>query len=198
MKFYFCPRTRAFRILWLVEEMGLPCERVLVDIRDEQARSDPEFRRASPLGKVPALVDGDTRLWDSGAIALYLADKHPDAGLGVPVGHRQRGAFLQWVMFNNAVLEPALGEKFAKVEPNSSQSGHGSFDLMIGLLETALGQGPWLLGERFTVADTLVGSGVHFMQLFGALPNSPVLAAYLDRCRARPAFGRAMEAEEAA
>ena len=77
MKLYWCPKTRATRALWMLEEAGVPFERVRIDIRDPQAKADPEFRAASPLGKVPALVDGAVKINDSGAICGYIADAYP-------------------------------------------------------------------------------------------------------------------------
>jgi len=191
MKLYWCPRTRAFRCAWLLEELGRPYERVTIDIRDEAARADPGFRAASPMGKVPALVDGDVKLWDSGAICLYLAEAYPEAGLGVAIGDATRGAFVQWTLYTNAVIEPAMGAKFAGLPVNTLQNGYGSFDLMIATLAGGLTPGPWILGQRFTAPDVLLGASVHFMDLFKILPDRPALRAYAERCRARPAFQRA-------
>jgi len=197
MKLYWCPRTRAFRAAWMMEELGRPYERAAIDVRDQAARSDPEFRAASPMGKVPALVDGPVKLWDSGAICLYLADAYPDARLGVPIGDPARGAFLQWTLYNNAVIEPAIGEKVDNRPVNTLQHGYGSFDLMIATLTGGLAAGPWILGSRFTAPDVLLGSAVHYMELFKLLPDNPVLHAYAQRCRARPTFQRAAAFEGA-
>jgi glutathione S-transferase len=182
----------------MLEELGRPYERVRIDIRNEASRADPDFRAASPMGKVPALVDGPVKLWDSGAICVYLADAYPEADLGVPIGDPNRGAFLQWAMYNNAVVEPAMGEKFSGAAVNTLQSGHGSFDQMIDLLIAGLTPGPWILGERFMLPDVLLGSAVHFMELFKILPDRAELKAYVERCRARPAFQRAMSFDTAA
>jgi glutathione S-transferase len=197
MKLYWCPRTRAFRAAWMLEELDRPYERATIDIRDEAARADPAFRAASPMGKVPALVDGDVKLWDSGAICLYLADAYPEAGLGVPIGDPARGAFLQWTLYTNAVMEPAMGERFGRRPVNTLQNGFGSFDLMIDTLVAGLASGPWILGARFTAPDVLLGSGIHFMDVFKILPDRPELRAYAERCRARPAFQRAAALESA-
>jgi len=198
MKLYWCPQTRASRAVWMLEELGRPYERVRIDIRNEASRADPEFRAASPMGKVPSLVDGPVKLWDSGAICIYLADAYPEAGLGAPIGDPKRGAFLQWAMYTNSVVEPAMGERFAGHAVNTVQSGHGSFDQMIDLLIAGLTPGPWILGERFTMADVLVGASVNFMDMFKILPDRAELKAYVERCRARPAFQRAMSYETAA
>ncbi len=145
------------------------------------------------------MQDGPIKLWDSGAIAVYLADAYPETGLGAPIGDPQRGAFLQWATYLNSVIEPAMIEKFMGTPVNTSRSGFGSFDLMVSTLETALTNGPWILGKQFSAADPLIGSGLHFMQAFGALPSPPpACAKYIDSCRARPAFKRAEAMEPAA
>lgn len=104
------------------------------------------FRAGSPMGKVPALVDGETRLRDSGAICLYPADANPESGLGVPVGDPRRGAFLQWTIFTNSVVEPAIGEKASGQEPDRRRHGYGSFERMVDTPAAGPGDGPWILG----------------------------------------------------
>lgn len=192
MKLFWCEKTRAFRIVWMLEELGEPYERVRVDIRGGEMKDDPEFRSASPMGKVPALIDGDTKLWDSGAICLYLADKYPQSGLGVAISDPDRGRFLQWVMFTNSVIEPAMLEKFMEMPAKPMSYGHGGFDAMLDVLEGGLAPGPWVMGERFTAADVLLGSSVDVMDKFNILPDRPKLKAYAERCRARPALQKAM------
>jgi glutathione S-transferase len=123
MKLYWCERTRAVRAVWMMEELGVPYERVRIDIRDEQSRANPAFRAASPMGKVPALEDGAVRIWDSGAICAYLADQYPAAQLAPAIGSPDRGAYLMWLMYTNSVIEPAMGEKFAGLKPNSVSYG---------------------------------------------------------------------------
>ena len=191
MKLYWCPQTRAMRVVWLLEEAGVPYERVHIDIRDPQSRTNQDFRAASPMGKVPALEDGPTRLCDSGAICAYIADQYPQSGLAPPIGHPQRGMYLQWLMFTNAMLEPAMGEKVDGVAAKPSRNGWGSWDLMLGTLRNGLERGPWILGDRFSAADVLLGSSCRFMRLFKMVEDEPVLFAYADRCTARPAFKRA-------
>ncbi len=198
IRLYWCEQTRAQRIVWMLEELGEPYERVRVDIRGGEMKDDPAFRAASPLGKVPALVDGETRLNDSGAICLYLADRYPAAGLGVPIDDPQRGVFVQWLMFTNSVIEPAMVDKFKNIDPDPLRNGWGSFGSMIATLDAAVSRGPWLLGERFTAADVLVGSSAHFLDAFGMLPEGAAgISAYAGRCRERPSFQKAASFEPA-
>ena len=103
---------------------------------------------------------------------------------------------MYWMFFTPGVLEPAMAEKAGGWTPKPRQHGWGDFDSMIATLEQGLAQGPWLQGETFSAADVVVGSSSAFLRMFGMLPESPLIAAYADRCMARPAYVRAMELEE--
>ena len=194
MKLYWCPKTRAFRALWMLEELGVPYERVLIDIRDPEATRDRIFRLASPMGKVPALEDGATRLWDSGAICAYLADQYPQAILAPPIGDPSRGRYLQWLMYPNAVIEPAMVECFSKQPVSTAAHGWGSFEQMLGVLREGLATGPWVLGARFTAADVMLGTACRFLLQFGLITAEaePAIASYVTRCEGRPAFASAV------
>jgi glutathione S-transferase len=196
MKLYWCPRTRASRAVWCLEEVGEPYERVLIDIRDPDARNDPGFLAASPMGKVPALEDGEARLADSAAICLYLADRYAPGELAPLADEPDRGRFLFWMFFAPGAMEPAMAEKMGGWETNRGSHGWGDFQTMVQTLEKGLESGPWLLGPRFSVADVMVGSTAAFMGLFGILPESARVSAYLERCLARPAYRKAMSLEE--
>jgi glutathione S-transferase len=191
IKLYWCPKTRAMRALWLLEEAGIPFERVRIDIRDAQSKADPEFRAASPLGKVPALVDGAVKISDSGAICAYIADAYPQAGLAPPIGDPQRGRYLQWLMFTNSNIEPAMMEKFSGLAANRTAHGWGDYASVLETLRDGLRTGPWILGDRFSAADVMLGSAVYFLDMFKVLGDEPVLKSYVERCLARPAAQRA-------
>lgn len=198
IRFYWCPMTRASRTLWLLGELGLDFERIHIDLRDPASCADPGFRAASPMGKVPAIADGEVMVADSAAIALYLADRYPKAGLAPAFDHPDRGRYLYWSTFTPGVIEPAMMERFNGWKVNPGTSGWGNFDRMIGTFERGLQEGPWILGERFSAADTLLGSSAYFMQAFGILPESPVLADYVARCLQRPAYAAALAANDTA
>lgn len=198
MKLYWCPQTRSLRALWMAEETGVPYERVHINIRGPSSQADAAFRAASPMGKVPALEDGAVRIWDSGAICGYLADQYPARGLAPAIGHPDRGAYLMWLMFTNAVIEPAMTEKAAGAAPNPLRNGWGSYEQMLATLRQGIERGPWILGERFSAADVLLGMSCHFMRQFKMIADEPLLFAYADRCAARPAFQRALAIEAGA
>ena len=193
MRLYWAPQTRSTRAIWMLEEAGLDYDMEVVAIRDENRKDTDDFRKASPMGKVPALVDGDCAMSESAAICLYLADRYAPGKLAPALDAPTRGEFLYWLMYTPAVVEPAMSEKFNGVTPNRGRSGWGDFDAMIETWEAALQGRDWIVGDRFTAADVMLGSSAVFMRMFDMLPESPALGAYADRCLARPAYARAME-----
>jgi glutathione S-transferase len=192
MKLYWAPKTRASRALWMLEEVGVDYEVETVDIRDSERDDSPEFRSASPLGKVPALVDGDVRVAESAAICLYLADRYASGRLAPALDDAARGEFLFWTLYTPAVIEPAMAEKLSGAASNRLSHGWGDFDAMIGALEQGLAGRRWILGDAFSAADVMLGSSVIFMRVFKVLPDSPELLAYADRCLERAACRKAM------
>jgi len=194
MRLYWSPKTRSVRAIWMLEEAGVDYDLELVDIRSAQRDDPPDFRRASPMGKVPALVDGETAMSESAAICLYIADRYAAGRLAPATDDASRGRFLYWILYTPAVVEPAMAEKFSGVEPNPGRKGWGDFGAMISVLETGLADRQWILGDTFTAADVMLGSSAVFMRQFDMLPGSGRLSDYADRCLARPAYRRAIDA----
>jgi glutathione S-transferase len=191
MKLYWSPRSRSFSALWLMEETGQPYERVLTDITTG-AQKAPEYLAINPMGKVPALSDGDAALGEAAAICAYIADRYPEAKLAPAVTDPRRARYLQWLFFSPGCIEPAIIQIFTKLEVPASTAAWGSADQTFDALDTALQRGPWILGEKFSAADITVGSGLNFaVRLFKMVPSRPAFDAYLARCMARPAFQRA-------
>jgi len=191
LAFYWARNSRAFRIAWLLEELGQPYRREVIDIRVPVAERPPHFLAISPMGKVPVLEDGEAVLTDSGAICIWLADRFPQAGLAPPAGTPARARWLQWVLYTNTVVEPSMAEKFAGLESRPSSYGWGSFELMLATFKKQLAAGPWILGESFSSADVLMGTSALYLVQFGLAKGDSVLEAYVARCQARPAFQRA-------
>lgn len=188
MKLFWSPQTRSSRAVWMLEEAGVEYDIEEVDIRSPKRNDGPEFLAASPMGKVPALVDGEVRMSESAAICLYVADRYSSGTLAPAIDDPARGKFLYWLMYTGAVIEPAMSEKINKIEPNHGRNGWGDFASMITTLEMGVGEQQWIGGDQFTAADVMLGSSVNFLQMFEMLPNAPRLAAYCERCRERPAF----------
>jgi glutathione S-transferase len=192
MKLYWAPQTRAFRAVWMLEETGRPYERVLIDIRAGK-QDDPAFRKVNPMGKVPALSDGEAMLAESAAICAYVAERCPEAGLAPAVGDPLRGRYLHWLFFAAGCIEPAYTQKMTGLQLNKVQAGWASFDQVIDVLDHALQTGGWILGPKFSAADVMLGADLHFgIELMKIIPARPALQSYVARCTARPAFQRAL------
>jgi glutathione S-transferase len=191
MKLYWAPRTRSFSALWLMEETGQPYERVLTDLSKAEHKS-PEYLAINPMGKVPALRDGEATLAEAAAICAYVAERYPQAKLAPPIGDPLRAKYLYWLFFSPGCIEPAMVQLATKIEMNPTAAGWGDAQRVFDVLDAALSKGPWLLGEAFSAADIMVGSGLNFaVRLFKMAPSRPSFDRYLDRCAARPAFQRA-------
>ena len=195
MKLFWAPQTRSQRAIWMLEEAGVDYELERIELSSPDRADSAEFLAASPMGKVPAIVDGGVMMSESAAICIYVADRYATGTLAPAADDAQRGKFLYWTMYTPAVVEPAMSEKFNNVEGNRYRSGWGDFDLMIETWDSALEGKHWVLGDQFTAADVMLGSSAIFLRMFNMLPESKNLDAYADRCLARPANQRAVEKE---
>ena len=193
MKLYWSPRSRSFWALWLMEVTGQPYERVLTDIA-KGAQKTPEYRAINPMGKVPALQDGEASLAEVAAICAYVAERYPEARLAPPTGDPLRAKYLYWLFFGPGCVEPAMVQVATKLEMNPVAAGWGDAQRVYDVLDAALTKGPWILGENFSAADIVIGSGLNFaVRLFKIVPTRPSFDRYLDGCSARPAFQRAVK-----
>jgi glutathione S-transferase len=191
MQLYWAPRTRSLRALWALEEAGVPYERITLDISSGEQKS-AKFRAINPMAKVPALTDGPVAVAESGAICAYVAEACPDAHLAPPPGDPARGRYLQWLFFSPGCIEQAFLAKAHTIEVRPESARFGEFDRVFDVLEEAVAAGPWLLGERFSAADVMIGADLHFgIDIFKLVYPRPALRAYVDRCLVRPALQRA-------
>lgn len=193
MKLFWSPQTRSTRAFWMLEEAGIDYTTELVDIRAADRKDSAEFRMASPMGKVPAIVDGDVMMSESAALCLYIADRYCAGTLAPLLDDPRRGKFLYWTMYTPAVIEPAMSERVNNTPGNRGRSGWGDFDSMIQTLDSGLDGKEWILGEQFTAADVMLGSSAVFLRMFDMLPETHNIGSYADRCMARPAFKLATE-----
>ena len=188
MKLYWSPRSRSFTTLWLMEETGEPYERVLTDI-STGANKTPDYLAINPMGKVPALADGDAVMAESAAICTYVADRYPQAKLAPPIGDARRAKYLQWMFFAPSCIEPAILQAYLKLEIPAVSAAWGSTTQTFDVLDQALEKGPWLLGDDFSAADVAIGAGINYaIRMFKMVPTRPNFDRYLDACAARPAF----------
>jgi glutathione S-transferase len=175
----------------MMEETGQPYERILTDITTG-AQKTPEFLAINPMGKVPALKDGDATLGEAAAICAYVAERYPQAGLAPPIGDARRSKYLHWLFFAPSCIEPAVIQIFTKIQVPASTAGWGEATQVFDVIDQALDKGPWILGDDFSAADVVIGSGLNFaVKAFKMVPTRPSFDRYLDRCAARPAFQRA-------
>jgi glutathione S-transferase len=195
LKLYHCPKTRSSRIVWLLEEIGEPYSLEVVDIRASGGAPE-SYRAVHPLKKVPALDHDGEIVTESAAICLYLSDTFPKAGLGPQVGEAGRGAYLSWLAYYAGAVEPALMTKAVNAQGFSTISaGWGDPELMCQRLADAVEKSPYILGDRFSTVDILIGST--FQIAGGLLPKTDAIEAYKQRLASRPAFLRGMEKEAA-
>ncbi|QDL11385.1 glutathione S-transferase family protein [Brasilonema octagenarum UFV-E1] len=176
LKLYGGARSRASIAQWYLEELEIPYEFVKLDMQAGEHRQ-PEYLAINPIGKVPAIVDGDFQLWESGAILLYLADKYGKSAHSP----EEQAQLAQWVLFANATLGPGIfGEENREREmPNLMTVLNGIFEHQ-----------PFLLGNEFTVADVAVGSILSYIPILLKLDLSPYPAVlnYMKQISERPAF----------
>lgn len=186
---YHHPFSRAANVIWMLEEVGVPYELRYVDIMVGGQKS-PELVELNPMGKLPILVDGDTVVTESAAIALYLADRYAYGTLAPKVDDPARGTYLRWSFFAPSVIEPGTMAKGAGWAFKEGQAGWGSYDAMLSAMESAVSHGDYLLGDRFSMADVVFGGTLRFMLAFKMVEPRPAFTAYAERLGARPALQR--------
>ena len=184
MKLYFNPQSRAVIAKWLLDEAGANYELVNIDLQKGEHKQ-PSFLAINPAGKLPALVDGDTKIFENAAISLYVADKFPAARLAPAVDSPQRGRYLSLMVYSVAQIEPAMGDVSLKLT-TAPQRGWTDYETCKGVVERELGAGPYLFGDWFTAADIMVGSMFIWQRMLGAPVGRPKLEAYVDRLLQRP------------
>jgi glutathione S-transferase len=185
LKLYFDPQSRSQVAKWMLDEAGVEYEIVQTLIR-EKAHKKPEYLKINPAGKLPALVDGRTRVFENAAICMYVADKFPQARLAPPADSPDSGRYLSLMVYSTAQLEPAMGDSMLGVRSNNSARGWTNFEQAKDAVERELGEGPYLFGARFTAADVMIGSMFIWHRAFGGRSNRPKIDAYINRLQARP------------
>jgi glutathione S-transferase len=190
--FYTFPVSRGRMVHWMLEEVGASYRPHLLDLaRGEQRR--PEYLAINPMGKVPAIVHRGSVVTEVGAICTYLAEAFPAAGLAPAPGDPQRGAYLRWMFFSAATLEPAFIDRVTQRPAPTVRPGalpYGCPELLVETLLRALRSSPYLLGDAFSAADVYVGSQLVFGMSVQGLPQLPEFQAYVARLVARPANRR--------
>ena len=191
MQHFFHPMSRAITSHWMLTELDAPHEQVLVDFHNG-GNDTPEFRAINPMGKVPALVDGDVVITETAAICAYLADRFPDRGLAPAFGSAERGRYYRYLFFPGTTLEPMFTfEQFDGLECSPRSVGWGDRDRCLATVEAMTPARDWVLGGAFTAADVVYGGTLDFAMRFGWLASpSPKVTAYVERLRSRDAYRR--------
>ncbi len=198
IRLYHAPATRSLRILWLLEELGVPYEVAPVDFTPPTR----PFAQRTPVGKVPVLEDGELTMFESGAIVEYVLERYGRGRLAPPPGTLDRGVFLQWLHFAEATVMPPFGdlvrhmvflpeaERISAILPDARMRAAAA----LGVVERALGGKDYLLGAEFSAADIMMAYGLLSARSFGVLTDEyPNLKRYLARLESRPAFQRAAQ-----
>ena len=183
---FHSPNTRSSGALTLLEELGVPYELHVLNMKAGENRQSA-YLALNPMGKVPAILHGDVLITEQVAIGLYLADLFPEAGLTPAIGDALRGPYLRWYVFYAACFEPALVDRAMKREPGPvAMVPYGDLETTINTLIAQLKKGQWLLGDQFTALDVLWGTALAWMTGFGLLEAAPAIKSYVDRWNARP------------
>ncbi len=196
MKLFFAPQTRAVSSRWAAEEVGAAHDLIQLKFPDELI--NPELRAANPLGQVPTLVDGEQVVTEAAAIALYLADRFPGAGLAPALDRRHE--YYQWAFFAGAALEPHLLEYFLHTvrfeegvrDSERAASAKEKFDRALQIVNDHLATRLYLLGDQFSMVDVIMGSLLAWAGMLNLLEGFAHVGAYFKRLRARPAFQKAV------
>ncbi len=188
--FYYAPQSRAGTVDWMLEELGAPYRTEVLNLKKGEHKT-PAYLAMNPMGKVPAIKHGDTVVTEAAAICCYLADEFPEAGLAPAIGDPARGAYLRWMFYSPSCIEPAITAKAFKFPPvPASTVGYGNFDTVVEVVANAVSQNEYLLGDRFSAADVVVGSAVRYAMMFGVFPERQEFVSYAGRLAARPALQR--------
>jgi len=202
---YHCTAARSFRPLWALEELGLAYDLKMLPFPPRAFAK--QYLALNPLGTIPLLIDGDTRMTESAAVLQYLVTRHGPTPLAVGIDEPGYGAYLNWLHFGEATLTfpQTLVLRYGKLEPEERRSPQVATDYAkwffgrLRAVEAAVTGNETLCAGRFTVADISVGYALLLAERIGLAKDfGPAVAAYWQRLQARDGFRRAVEAENLA
>ena len=202
---YHCDGARSFRPLWMLEELGLAYELKMLPFPPRVFAR--EYLAINPLGTIPYLIDGDTRMTESSGICHYLGATYGPTPLIVDVGDPAFGAFLNWMYFSDATLTfpQTLVLRYTQLEPEERRNPQVATDYakwFLGRLravEAAMTNSETLCAGRFTAADIVIGYALRLADSIGLSKDfGPHVRAYWERLQAREGYQRAVAAEQRA
>lgn len=189
--------SRSQRVLWMLEELGLPYEIVRHERNAVTRQAPPELKDIHPLGKAPVLVDDGTAVIESGAILEHLCRRHGGGRFWPEAGGAEELTHLQWMHYAEgsamlplllALYTRVLGDAAAPLQPRIDSE----IALHLGYIDAALAQSAYLAGDRFLAADVQISFVLEAANGAGRLASLPNAKAYLDRLQARPAYLKAL------
>lgn len=190
------PQSRGNVVHWMLEEIGQPYQLVVKEYGPSM--KDPEYLAINPMGKVPALIHGDTVVTETAAILAYLADAFPEAGLAPPPA--ERGEYYRWMFFAAGCLEAAITNHSVGWDPATpdlqGRFGYGSYALVLDTLAAQLRDRGHIAADRFTAADIHLGSMLNWGMRFGIIEKRPEFERYCAGLMERPAAIRARQQAE--
>lgn len=199
LKVYHSKQSRSMRVLWLCEELGLPYTVSNLAMFTPEMKTR-EYLAIHPLGKVPAIDDDGFVLWETAAIFEYLVARYSDGAL-LPSRETRAGALAaQWIGYGENPLTIIMGEVAAHGGPMPDDlkipalvdRGREIAPALVGVVERALGDQPYILGDEFSAPDIMLGFGLNIARHLGFVTEAtPRVDAYCDRLTARSAFQRA-------
>ena len=209
MQLHYYPSTAAMIPHILLEELGIPYERVLVD-RMQNRHKEPAYLALNPNGLIPVLTDGDLVLYETAAIVLHLCDTHPQAGLAPPLGTPQRAHFYKWLMWLANTLHPTLLVCFYPERWVNEGNAQGAAEVkgraqqkvveLLGQIDELVARNGdrWLLGEGYSALDAYAFTLCRWTRNFpqGKARERTHLGPYLQRVSERPAVQRVFAAEQ--
>lgn len=200
IKLYHCAGARSFRVLWVLEELGLDYELEILPFPPRVHNKN--YLEINPLGTVPAFVDDDTRLTESAAICQYLVSRYGPSELNVAADEPDYGAFLNWLHFGEATLTfpQTLVLRYSRFEPEARRQPQVAEDYSrwflarLRAVEAVVDEQDWLCAGRFTAADVSVGYALMLARELGLDARfKPGVRGYWQRLQARDAFARALQ-----
>ena len=184
-------QDRSDRVRWLLEELNVPYQDHFLD-RDKGELNTPSFRKLNPMGRVPVVVDGDTVMFESAAICLYLADKFIEKGLAPKINSVERAAYLQWMVFSVASLENVVAKMFTFSGKTDDEINliktevQKQCEILKLALNTVLEKQTYLLPTGFSAADIIMAAVIPGAGDYLMTPGSAI-ARYMDHMMKRPA-----------
>jgi len=189
---YHAAPSRSSIARWMLEEVGEPYDIHLLSLSKGEHRQ-PAYLAVNPNGKVPALKHKGVVITEAAAICAYLADEFPQKKLAIPVGDPRRGVYFQWLFFGPSCVEPAIQDQAFPRKEGAREGALGYRDLgtVSDILAKAVSKGTYIMGEQFTAADVIIGSGLRWTMMFKLMPERPEFVDYVGRISQRPALQRA-------